>query len=137
MKNAPRNFTLLFAFLATLLIGIPSFSTKNSGLQEFKIVFESTDDGVKLIGQKGTAFKELSFTIQENVPQGIDEFGMTMKNSKTTDKDENLADFEFTIEKTIKGFVLVGKKGTAWTKLGFDLSHKNKATVDQNGVTVN
>jgi len=74
-------------------------------------VIESTNNGLKIIGQKGTAFKELSFTIKENIPQRIDAFGMTSEETKLIGNDKNLADFEFTIEKTTKEFVLVGKKG--------------------------
>lgn len=36
---------------------------------------------------------------------------MTSEETKLIGNDKNLADFEFTIEKTTKEFVLVGKKG--------------------------
>ncbi len=136
MKNTTRQISLLSVLMAIMLIVSTAFSTKNSDLKDFKIEFLSTNNGLKLIGKEGTAFKELSFSLKENVQQGIDQFGMTIPETKKNSKDENLADFEFTIEKVNKEYVLVGKKGTAWTRLSFTFSPTNKAIVDQNGVTV-
>ncbi len=136
MKNNTRHIAL-FSFLLTIMLMMTTgFSEKNSDLKDFKIEFQSTNNGLKLIGQKGTAFKELSFSLKENVQQGIDQFGMTIQETKKNTKDDNLAEFEFTIEKVNKEYVLVGKKGTAWTRLSFTFSPTNKAIVDQNGVTV-
>ena len=136
MRNITRHLSLFSALLTILLMGTSAFSTCNSDLKEFKIEFQSTKDGLKLIGQKGTAFKELTFTIRDNVQQGIDEFGMTIPETNTNTTDDNLADFEFTIEKLNKEYVLIGKKGTAWTRLSFTFSPNNRAIVDQSGVTV-
>ncbi len=137
MKKTTINSTLIFVLFTTLLIKTSSFSTKKPELKDFKIIFQTTENGLKLIGEKGTAFKELTFTIKENAPQGIDEFGMTTEESKKDGKDEKLAHFEFTVEKTNNGFSLIGKKGTAWTKLGFTFGKKDsKAFVDQFGLTV-
>lgn len=136
MRNTTRQISLLSVLLTIMLIVTTAFSTKNSDLKDFKIEFQSSNNGLKLIGQKGTAFKELSFSIRENVQQSIDQFGMTIPETEKSAKDENLADFEFTIEKVNKEYVLVGKKGTAWTRLTFTFSPNNKAIVDQNGVTV-
>jgi hypothetical protein len=119
-----------------MLMMTTGFSEKNSDLKDFKIEFQSTNNGLKLIGQKGTAFKELSFSLRDNVQQGIDAFGMTMPETRKNTKDDNLADFEFTIEKVNKEYVLVGKRGTAWKRLSFTFSLNNKAIIDQNGVTV-
>jgi hypothetical protein len=136
MRNTTRQISLLSVLLTIMLIVTTAFSTKNSDLKDFKIEFQSTNNGLKLIGQNGTAFKELSFSLKENVQQGIDQFGMTIPETKKNSKDENLADFEFTIEKVNKEYVLVSKKGTAWARLSFTFSPNNKAIVDQNGVTV-
>ena len=136
MKNTITSIALFYLLLAFMLIGTTAFSTKNSDSKDFAIEFQSTSNGLKLIAQKGAAFKELSFPLRENVQQGIDEFGMTIPEAKKNIKDSNLADFEFTIEKVDKEYILEGKKGTAWTRLSFTLSPNNKAIVDQNGVTV-
>ena len=136
MRNITRHLTLFSVLLTVMLIGTSAFSTRNSDLKEFKIELQSTKNGLKLIGQKGTAFKELAFTLRDNVQQGIDEFGMTIPETKKNTTDDNLVDFEFTIEKINSEYVLVGKKGTAWTRLSFTFSQNNKAIVDQRGVTV-
>jgi hypothetical protein len=136
MRNTIRQISLFSVLLTVVLIVTTAFSTKNADLKDFEIEFQSTNNGLKLIGQKGTAFKELSFSMRENVQQSIDQFGMTIPETKKNTKDENLADFEFTIEKTNNEYVLVGKKGTAWTRLSFTFSPNNKAIVDQNGVTI-
>ena len=136
MKNTTRHIALFSFLLTAILVVTTAFSKKNSDLKDFEIEFQSTTNGLKLIGQKGTAFKELSFSLRENVQQGIDQFGMTIPETKKNTKDNNLAEFEFTIEKVNTEYVLVGKKGTAWTRLSFTFSPTNKAIVDQNGVTV-
>ncbi|MCE7864608.1 MAG: hypothetical protein DYG99_13790 [Bacteroidetes bacterium CHB5] len=136
MKNTAKHFALFSILLTATLIFTPAFSAQNSDLKDFKIEIQRTDNGLKLIGQTGTAFRELSFSLRDNVQQGIDEFGMTIPETKKNTKDDNLADFEFTIEKVGKEYVLVGKRGTAWTRLSFTFSVDNKVTIDQNGVTV-
>jgi len=136
MRNIAKHFALFSILLSATLIFTPAFSTQNSDLKDFKVEIQRTDNGLKLIGQTGTAFRELSFSLRDNVQQGIDEFGMTIPETKKNTKDDNLADFEFTIEKVGKEYVLVGKRGTAWTRLSFTFSANNKVTIDQNGVTV-
>ena len=136
MRKTTRHFPLFSVLLTIILFGTSAFSTKNSDPKDFIIEFQSTNDGLKLIGLKGTAFKQLSFTLRDNFQQGIDEFGMTSPDIKKNTNDDNLADFEFTIQKVNKKYILAGKTGTAWTKLSFTFSQNNKAIVDQNGVTV-
>lgn len=136
MKKNSRHIALFSFLLPIMLMMTTGFSERNSDLKDFKIEFQSTNNGLKLIGKKGTAFKVLSFSLKENVQQGIDQFGMTTPATKKNTKDDNLAEFEFTIEKVNKEYLLVGKKGTAWTRLSFTFSPTNKAIVDQNGVTV-
>lgn len=131
-----KNLTLVLTFLTVLLIGTTAFSSNNSDLKEFRIEFQSTKNGLKLIGRKGTAFKELKFTLRNNLQKSIDEYGMRNPKSENNTHDEKLADFEFTIEKARKEYVLVGKKGTTWARLTFAFSKNNKAIVDENGVTV-
>jgi hypothetical protein len=45
----------------------------------FIIQLTETEKGIRLKGMKGTAWEELSFTLWENEPQWIDEYGMLRK----------------------------------------------------------
>jgi hypothetical protein len=136
MKDMTRHLKLLSVLLTLTLLVTSAFSTKNSDLKEFQIEFESTKNGLKLIGVNGTAFKELSFSLRDNVQQSIDAFGMTIQGTKKNTSENNLADFEFTIEKVDEEYVLLSKRGTAWERLSFTFPSNNKVIVDQNGVTV-
>jgi len=73
-------------------------------------VIESTNNGLKIIGQKGTAFKELSFTIKENIPQRIDAFGMTSEETKLIGNDKNLQTLNLQLRKQLKNLFLLEKK---------------------------
>jgi hypothetical protein len=78
-------------------------------------------------GLKGTAFNELFFALRNYVQRPIDEFGTDLAYVKTNNIN-NLADFEFTIEKVNNEYVLVSKKGTT--------SKENKTIVNRNSITV-
>jgi len=77
----------------------------------------------------------LSFTINNDRPQAIDEYGMTDLDNVSSNKDSNLADFLFTITRTDKGIEFKGLEGTAWTDLSFSLAENGKQAIDQNGMT--
>lgn len=52
-------------------------TNKNPKLADYLFTITETKDGVTLTGIEGTAWKELSFSLQKNGRQVIDQFGMT------------------------------------------------------------
>ncbi len=104
-------------------------------LKDFKIIVEKTDNGIKMKGIEGSAWIDLSFSINNYRPQTIDEYGMTKLEKIYKNKDENLADFLFTIIKTESGIELKGIEGTAWTVIKFSLAENKKQAKNQLGTT--
>ncbi len=122
-------------FVLTASLGSVAQEKKSTNLNDFKLVVEKTESGIKMQGVKGTAWIDLSFTINNDRPQAIDEYGMTDLNNVSSNEDSNLADFLFTITRTDKGIELKGIEGTAWTDLSFSLAENGKQAIDQNGMT--
>ena len=83
----------------------------------------------------GSAWLDLSFSLNNDRPQAVDEYGMTELKNVSENKDEKLADFLFTITKTENGIELKGIEGTAWTELKFSLAENKKQAIDQFGMT--
>lgn len=108
---------------------------KPNDLKRFKVVVEKTEHGVKMQSVEGSAWIDLSFSINNDRPQAIDEYGMTELNEISSEKDSNLADFLFTITKKENGFSLMGIEGTVWTELSFSLAENGKQAIDQFGMT--
>jgi hypothetical protein len=139
MRNLKLNAFLKLSLIIAFIIGASyavfsqvNFETKSS---KFLILVETTGDGVKLTSQEGCAWKELTFTLNPDQPQAIDQYGMTSLNKSKPTEDKNLASFLFIIKRTKEGISLSGKGGTAWTKLSFDCT-KGKCSqyVDFNGM---
>lgn len=134
------NFRKLFSIMVMALLFLTATSElvaqeKTAELKEFKIIVEKTDDGIKMKSEKGSAWIDLSFNLNNDRPQAVDEYGMTELNNVSENKDENLADFLFTITKTENGIELKGIEGTAWTELKFSLAENKKQAIDQFGMT--
>lgn len=127
--------TLIALFILTASSELVAQEKKSDDLKNFKVVVEKTDNGIKMQSVEGSAWIDLSFSINNDRPQAIDEYGMTELNKISSDKDSNLADFLFTITKTKKGIVLKGIEGTAWTDLSFSLLENGKQAIDQFGMT--
>lgn len=108
---------------------------KSTDLKDFKVVVEKTEIGIKMQSIDGSAWIDLSFNINNDRPQAIDEYGMTELDKVSSSKDSNLADFLFTITKTENGIILKGIEGTAWTDLSFSLAENGKQAIDQFGMT--
>ena len=127
--------TLIAVFILTASSELIAQEKKSDNLKSFKVVVEKTDNGIKMQSVEGSAWVDLSFSISNDRPQAIDEYGMTELNKISSDKDSNLADFLFTITKTENGIVLKGIEGTAWTDLSFSLLKNGKQAIDQFGMT--
>ena len=102
----------------------------------FQILVETTDTGIKLTGMKGCVWKELTFNLEMNKPQAIDEDGMATLNSTNSVRGSKLRTFLFTITKTIDGLSFEGIQGTAWKNLTFTFpQNKCYQIIDQNGMS--
>lgn len=127
--------SLIALFLLTLNYGLIAQEQSSTDLKEFKITIEKTDIGLKMQGLKGSAWVDLSFSLANDKPQAIDEYGMTQLDKVSSIKDSKLADYLFTITKTKSGITLTGIEGTAWKELCFTLPKNGKQTIDQFGMT--
>ena len=108
---------------------------KTAELKHFKLIVEKTDNGIKMKSEKGSAWLDLSFSLNNYRPQAVDEYGMTNLKNVSENKDENLADFLLTITKTEDGIELKGIEGTAWAELKFSLTENKQQAFDQFGMT--
>ena len=134
------NFRKPFSIMIMALLFLTATSKliaqdKTSELKDFKIIIEKTDNGIKMKSEKGSAWINLSFSLNNYRAQAVDEYGMTELKSVSDNKDENLADFLFTITKTKNGIELKGIEGTAWTELKFSLAENKKQVINQLGIT--
>ena len=134
------NFKRPFSMILIALLFLTATSEliaqeKTTELKEFKIIVEKTDNVIKMKSEKGSAWIDLSFTLNNDRPQAVDEYGMNELITVSKNKDEKLTDFLFTIIKTEEGIELKGIEGTAWTKLKFSLSENKKQAIDQFGMT--
>ena len=127
--------SLITAFVLTASSGLIAQEKKSNDLKSFKIVVEKTDDGIKMQSFNGSAWIDLAFSINNDRPQAVDEYGMTNLNKVSSEKDSKLADFLFTINKTDSGIVLKGIEGTVWTDLSFSLAENGKQAINEFGMT--
>lgn len=123
---------LVFALLSANYNQVLAQDTK---VNDFKVVVEKTKTGIKMQSIKGTSWIDLTFTLNDNRPQAIDEYGITELSNISNDKNPKLADFLFTITKTSEGVLLKGLKGTAWRELSFSLKNDKRRAIDQFGMT--
>lgn len=138
--KAKLNFRKPFSTLILALLFLATTSElfaqeKIAEIKDFKVIVEKTDNGIKMKSKKGSAWIDLSFSLDNYRPQAVDEYGMTELKNVSVNKDENLADFLFTITKTESGIELKGMEGTAWTELKFSLAENEKQAIDQFGMT--
>ena len=140
MKHFKQKPTIKIILFMSFILGTFNLAFSQDAIKakpsKFLILIQTTKDGIKLTGEDGCAWKELTFTINQDKPQAIDQFGMTTLNRDEAEKDKNLSDFLFTIKKTQEGISLEGKVGTAWTKLNFNCVDKScYQYIDYNGMT--
>lgn len=128
-----KKITVRIALSVFLMIGaynsVFSQTETTPELTKFLILVETTADGIKLTGQQGCIFKELTFTLKAGNSQAIDQFGMTSKEGSKG------SSFLFTIKKTKDGLSFEGLKGTAFKKLSFSCPEGNcHQAIDQRGM---
>lgn len=140
MNSLKQKSTFIVALLVILRIGASNAAFSQTKVEtqssKFLILVETTDDGLKLTGQQGCAWNELWFTVKQDKPQAIDQYGMTALNKNKPTEDKDLANFLLIIKKTKEGVSLEGKKGTAWSNLNFSCpTGKCYQYIDFNGMT--
>ncbi|HEY5591226.1 MAG TPA: hypothetical protein VIK55_09435 [Paludibacter sp.] len=130
MKKITFTITLSVFLMIGAYNSVFSQTETTPELTKFLILVETTDDGIKLTGQQGCAFKELTFTLKADKSQAIDQFGMTSK------EESKGSGFLFTIKKTKDGLSFEGLKGTYFKKLSFSCPKGNcHQAIDQRGMT--
>jgi hypothetical protein len=133
--KGPLLYSLIALFVLIANPELIAQDNKSTDLKDFKLVIETTESGIKMYGIKGSAWIDLFFSIKNDLPQAIDEYGMTRLDNVSSSKDSNLADFLFTITRTNNRIEIKGIEGTAWTDLSFSLAEDKKQAIDQNGMT--
>ncbi|WP_196889464.1 hypothetical protein [Aureivirga sp. CE67] len=138
--KSKSSFKKVFALVLFLLfmIGVKLNAQKTVEIpsyKKFKISIEKTENGLKMKSLEGTAWIDLSFSLKNDKPQAIDEFGMTSLKDTKPKESQDLANFKFTISKTDEGVTLKGLEGTAWKELSFSILDNEKKIIDQNGMT--
>ncbi len=136
--NTKLNFKklLLLVLIGTFFTITPQLvgQEKKADIKDFKIIIEKTFSGIKMKSYEGSAWIDLSFNLNNVRVQAIDEYGMTDLKNVSKNKDENLADYLFTITTTENGIKLRGIEGTTWTELEFSLPDNGKQAIDKFGM---
>ncbi|KQC34438.1 hypothetical protein AAU57_00310 [Nonlabens sp. YIK11] len=123
----------LFA-IALVLTSCGSKKDTNKVSRDFNIEILSVyNDEVKLKCIQGCAWNELSFTLSNYKPQGIDAYGMTDPINTLADLSDDLPDFKFTIAKTDNGLTLERIRDTGWNKLSFACYRECNKRIDYEG----
>jgi hypothetical protein len=139
MKTIQRikHFSPFFLIALAFLFSDRSLlaqATPVTELKNFVIVIEKSANRIKMQNKAGCAWDKLAFSVRNDVPQAVDQFGRYNENNGHPVSDPALADFLFTITKTKKSIELKGIRGTAWKELTFTLSENQKLTINQNGM---
>ena len=127
-------FTFMMIFSAS---GLFAQVSKEIKLTDFLVVVQNPDNSIiSLECKEGCAWKTLSYTLSgNNNPQAIDEYGMTELDKVNPQKDANLSNFLFTVERKGNKLFFKGVEGTAWTELSFSISPKQEQAINQMGMT--
>lgn len=137
-KSNFKRVNLSFLMLLFVLVTNSTIAQEKKSVDsnDFKIIVEKTENGIKLQSVQGYAWKELSFKLNDYQPQAINEFGMAELDKTQAEQDANFADFLFTIIKTDQGIELKGMEGTAWSELSFSLAENKSQVIDKQGMTI-
>lgn len=141
MKTS-KKYGLLQLIILTFII---TFSTSDLYAQEnkeiqltdfFLDVQNSDNDKIIMECKEGCAWKSLSYNLSDNSkPQAIDKYGMTDLDKINPQKDADLFNFLFTVERKRNKLIFKGVEGTAWTELSFSISPQEEQAINQMGMT--
>ncbi len=133
--NLRQTWAALTLSIAIVAVGSTSaLQQPPTTFTDFTIIIEATDDGIQMKSTKGSAWVDLTFSLNKYRPQAIDEYGMADLGDVSASKSDDLADYLFTLIKTETGIQLRGIEGTAWTELSFSLSKDERKAIDRFGM---
>ena len=124
-------------FLLLILVFSADLTAQKAGsikIYKFQILVETNEESIKLTGQEGCSFKEVTYNAGLNNSQAIDQDGMTtLEMTKPGETKKRM--FLFTITKTNEGLNFEAFEGTSWKKLNFECP-KNICSqiIDENGM---
>lgn len=127
--------SLIACIFLTTGFALTAQDNQNAAPQDFKILIEKTPQGFQLKSLAGSAWIDLSFIINQDKPQAIDEYGMTELSAVSESKNPDFYNYLFTITKRKNKIELKGIEGTAWKKLTFQLPENGKQMIDRSGMT--
>ena len=126
--------SILFYFLVITSIELKAQEKTITNLSSFKITIEKRNGGINLVCHNGCAWSHLEFSMNANHMQFIDEYGMTEEKKVKAEKNPLIADFLFSISRTLDGINLKGIQGTSWSELNYKDSRKGEETIDEMGL---
>lgn len=106
---------LLVAIGLTLTAAVAPACASRSTLPAFSMVIVATDTGWAAHCDFGCAFRAASFTCHDACAAIADSLGLRTVAAQPP----GASPFSFRLEHTPKGFVAVGRDGTAWLKLSY------------------
>lgn len=132
---------VVVVFAVLLSLAMPSHIFAQSAAPEvsnFAFVVRTTANSIDLTCTRGCAWKTLSFSAGiDGAPQAVDQYGMTVERSQSSEERPGLANFLFTIQRAADGVRLQGLRGSAWTSLSFGCRTSGcKQAVDQHGMAM-
>ncbi len=119
--------------LCALLSFNLALAADNEKESSFILLFESTDNGIKIEGVKGCEFTELNFTLGDGEITEIDMYGM-LNNSHAERVSDDQSSFRIAIERREGVIYLKGLRGTNFLELSFSCPVGSKQLIDQNGM---
>jgi len=131
-KHIPLAILALVFLLTAGVLPQSDIATED---QDFKFIVERSNNVISLTGEKGSAWLELSFTLMNQQPQAVDEWGMTELDKGENHVNPNLANFLITISTDGNRIIMAGLEGTTWSELTFGLDEGKRQAVDQDGMT--
>jgi hypothetical protein len=134
-RNSNLRITLLSIVLLCSSVLVLSQTKTTPEVNKFLILIETTDNGFKLTGIEGCAFKEISFSYTSHKNQAVSQYGMVKSLKNNQSKENDAIDFLFKIDKTSDGVTLEGITGTAWKNLSFSCQNGScHQYINQNGI---
>lgn len=139
MKNTLQgNFSfqivlmLVFIFFTSMVL---AQDTGSEEAREFKILFESTEQEIKITCREGCAFQFLRFNLKPYQVQTIDQNGMVSVSGDQSSPHLNGGEFKFKLRRIENGFEFEGISGTNWKSLHFNCNNLTcRQWIDQKGM---
>jgi hypothetical protein len=128
----------LFAFVVCVSFrGIPSATAQEVVSQEvkgFELLLEKSESGIYMQGNSGTAWVELSFSLQSGEVRVVDAYGVMQVKSNQPKEDVSNAGFSFEMKRENNRIYLTSLYGTHWKDLSFTLPKNEKLVINEFGV---